>query len=141
MPEFETIEVSGKVADQLIAAEVAIQDKMWGDTNERADATHNQLIDAAMAQTVVSKALTENLPEEAAVEIAKAFYPTGWDGLRSYGSVVANLVVAAAFLRSEIKRRIAAGDSLVRTKRGEPYHVAQPYMTSEEAAAPGATLD
>ncbi len=30
---------------------------------------------------------------------------------------------------------IAAGEDTTRTKRGEPYKVASPYMTSDEAAA------
>ncbi len=133
MTEVETLDNAGKVADALIAAEVAVQDRMWGDANERADSTLNQLIDAALAQIVVTKALLDNCTADEAVALGKGFYPTGWDGLRSYGSTSANLVVAAAFLRSEIKRRVLLGDSLVRTKRGEAYTTATPYVSSEEA--------
>lgn len=124
---------AGNRADSLIATEVAVQDRMWGDANERADSTNNQLLDAALAQVVVTKALLDGTPVEDAVEIGKGFYPTGWDGLRSYGSPVANLVVAAAFIRSEIKRRVLLGEDTTRTKRGEAYTTATPYVSSDEA--------
>lgn len=123
---------AGRQSDALIATEVAVQDRMWGDANERADSTHNQLIDAALAQVVVTKALLDNCPIDEAVEIGKGFYPTGWGGLRSYGSTVANLVVAAAYLRSEIKRRILLGEDTTRTKRGEAYTTSVPYISSED---------
>lgn len=125
--------VAGYKADALIATEVAVQDRMWGDANERADSTLNQLIDAALAQIVVTKAILNN--DEDPVGVAGPFYPTGWDGLRSYGSNVANLVVAAAYLRSEIKRRILLGEDTTRTKRGEAYTTAVPYVSSDEALA------
>jgi len=41
---------AGDQADQLIATEVAIQDRMWGDVNERADSTKNQLLAAGAAR-------------------------------------------------------------------------------------------
>jgi hypothetical protein len=126
---------AGDQADALIEVEVAIQDSMWGDANERADSTNNQLLDAALSQIVVTKSLLEGVPTEEAVEIGMGFYPTGWTGLRSYGSTVANLVVAAAFIRSEIKRRVMAGEDTTRTKRDEPYKGAAPYMSAEVARA------
>lgn len=125
---------AGALADKLIATEVAIQDRMWGDANERADSTNNQLLDAALAQQVLlGTKLKAGATSEDAVEEALGFYPKGWDGLRDYGSHVANLVVAAAYLRSEIKRRILLGEDTTRTKRGEAYTTASPYVSSEQA--------
>lgn len=131
---------AGALTDDLIAKEVAIQDRMWGDANERADATNCQMIKAGVAQASLVVALAELRPGGISVaetvEVVKALvYPPDWDGFRSYGSNVANLVVGAAFLRSEIKRRILLGEDTTRTKRGEPYKVAQPYVSSEEALA------
>lgn len=127
---------AGKKADDLIAGEVAIQDKMWGDSNERADVADGQMIGAALAQlSMLDIKLSEVTTAEEALQYAKAgFYPDDWGGFRDYGSNVANLVVAAAYIRSEIKRRIAAGEDTTRTKRGEPYTNATPYVSSDEAA-------
>jgi hypothetical protein len=132
-----TIEQSsaGATADALIATEVAIQDRMWGDANERADSTKNQLLDAGFAQLVVLHQKLDGVASDTAVEQAREFYPEDWDGLRDYGSNVANLVVAAAFIRSEIKRRILLGEDTTRTKRGEAYTTATPFVSSEVAAS------
>lgn len=126
---------AGNLADNLIATEVAIQDRMWGDANERADAAGNQLMSAALAQLVLLQRKLEGDPSEDAVAIGQEFYPTDWNGFRDYGSNVANLVVAAAFLRSEIKRRILLGEDTTRAKRGEAYKGPDfPYVSSEDAA-------
>lgn len=88
------------------------------------------------AQILLVKLLEEDCPLEEAVAISlDAAYPETWDqgAFRSYGSSVANLVVAAAFLRNEIKRRVARGADTTRSKRGEPYTTAQPAMSAEEA--------
>lgn len=131
---------AGRKADNLIAGEVAIQDRMWGDANERADAVNNQLLKAGMAQLFLLSMKIEGTEPERALELAKAaLYPPDWDGFRDYGSNVANLVVAVAFLRSEIKRRIFAGEDTTRAKRGQPYTNAQPYVTSDEAQAESRT--
>lgn len=129
-------QVAGQKADELIAKEVAVQDLMWGEANERADATENQLIAAAQAQTTLVKMKLEGNTSDRATALALlGFYPEDWNGLRDYGSNVANLVVAAAFLRSEIKRRILLGEDTTRAKRGEAYlGPATPYVSSEEAA-------
>ncbi len=50
MPLKEDQSVAGTFADQLIKEEVVIQDRMWGDANERADSTRCQLLAAAAAQ-------------------------------------------------------------------------------------------
>ena len=124
---------AGDIADTLIEMEVSIQDKMWGDANERADAAGNQMTHAAVAQLVLAAAKHSGVPSETATKVARDFYPTDWDGFRDYGSNIANLVVAAAFIRSEIKRRILLREDTTRTKRGEAYKSATPYMSSEEA--------
>jgi hypothetical protein len=131
-----TIEQSeaGSLADRLSALEVAIQDRMWGDANERADSTENQLIGAAQAQLQLTWLIADGVtPERARALAYLEHYPEGWDGFRSYGSPVANLVVAAAYLRSEIKRRILNGEDTTRTARGEAYTTAQPYVSSDVA--------
>jgi hypothetical protein len=119
-------EAAGSIADRLIATEVAIQDRMWGDANDRADSTKNQLLAAGAAQI--------NAIFFSRVVMAQhSFYPEDWDGFRDYGSDVANLVVAAAFIRSEIKRRVLLGEDTTRAKRGEAY--TKPYVSSDVAAA------
>jgi hypothetical protein len=128
---------AGQQADALIATEVAIQDRMWGDANERADAQNNQLLSAGRAQLDFLDLKLSGVPSDLALATAKdGTYPPDWDatGFRDYGSNVANLVVAAAFIRSEIKRRVLAGEDTTRAKRGQPYVVADPYMSSETAA-------
>lgn len=126
---------AGRDADNLIATEVAIQDRMWGDANERADASGNQMMTAAMAQLVLLQRKIAGDPSDEAVKLAQEFYPPDWNGFRDYGSNVANLVVAAAFIRSEIKRRILAGEDTTRAKRGEAYKGPDfPYVSSEDAA-------
>ena len=133
---------AGLIADAMIEREVEIQDRMWGDANERADAKGNQLLYAGLAQVIlVLSKLEGDTPEQALVEGAE-FYPKDWNGFRDYGSNAANLVVAAAFIRSEIKRRVLLGEDLTRAKRGEAYKGPDlPHMSSEEAAGDiGATL-
>lgn len=128
--------IAGASADDLIAKEVAIQDRMWGNANERADSTENQLLKAGMAQLDLTMLLLMGEPEKRATAMALLeAYPKDWDGLRSYGSVVANLAVAAAFIRSEMKRRIMLGEDTTRTSRGEPYTKAIPYVSSDQAIA------
>jgi hypothetical protein len=127
---------AGLKADNLIATEVEIQDRMWGDANERADSTNNQLMRAAQAQIVLLGGKLSGLSPDEATANASAFYPPDWNGFRDYGSNVANLVVAAAFIRSEIKRRILLGEDTTRAKRGEVYKGPDfPYVSSDEAAA------
>jgi hypothetical protein len=127
---------AGALADSLIAKEVAVQDLMWGEANERADSTENQLIAAAQAQLQLTSCLLDGHDAARATALALLdYYPEDWDGLRSYGSVVANLGVVAAFCRSEMKRRILLGEDITRTKRGEPYTTAQPNLSSDEALA------
>lgn len=121
---------AGLDADSFIREEVERQDVMWGVANDRADATAGQMAAAAMAQIGLVLLKDNNVPEEVALQITKQqFYPQTWGGFRSYGSDVANLVVAAAYLRQEIKRRIVAGEDTTRSSRDlktQPYEGDQP---------------
>ena len=118
--------LAGEDADKLIAAEIRKQDEMWGVTNDRADATDNQLTEAAMAQIVgvLYSTYSGGVGWPTAED---AGYPDSWSGYRRYsppGSGVADLVVAAAFIRQEIKRRILNGESKERVARrpNQPYN-------------------
>jgi hypothetical protein len=119
---------AGRKADELIAAEVAGQDKMWGVANERADSTKGQLLEAGLAQ--VTALHRRRLGIIGAFDDAPAIYPDDWSGFRDYGSDVANIVVGIAYLRQEAKRLIAAGADTTRTKRNP---VTQPYKAEQPA--------
>lgn len=122
---------AGRKADDLIAAEVAKQDAMWGVANERADTSKGQLLHAGMAQL---DALydRQNHNEADPFGAPPAIYPPDWSGFRDYGSDVANLVVAVAFLRQEIKRKIANGEDTTRTSRNP---ATQPYTGDQPASS------
>lgn len=125
---------AGRQADELIAKEVTGQDKMWGVSNDRADASRGELLLAALAQ--------QHAVNERRCGKINAFdpdkptspYPDDWSGFRSYGGDVPNLVVAAAYLRQEIKRLIVAGEDTTRLSRTTPYsdkdQPTQPFPTS-----------
>ncbi len=119
---------AGQTADDIIAGEVARQDAMWGRSNERADSSKGQLLNAGVSQAVAliyrreghTNSFTDGKPE---------FYPSDWSGFRDYGSDVANLAVAAAFIRQEMKRLIADGADTTRKSRDpatQPYKFDQP---------------
>jgi len=117
---------AGAKADELIAGEIARQDAMWGVSNERADTTSGQLMQAGMAQL---DALYERQQGYDGFKNVPDIYPEGWAGFRDYGSDVANLVVAAAFIRQEIKRKIANGEDTTRASRNpqtQPFGTDQP---------------
>ncbi len=134
---------NGDTADDLIRTEVAKQDRMWGVSNERADSAGGELLQAALAQAAAvdgaratgdtwrnRKLYPPGWNREAAFKDAsETYYPSNWSGFRDYGSDVANLVVAAAFLRQDIKRLIASGADTTRRSRDlatEPYTADQP---------------
>jgi hypothetical protein len=116
------------VADSLIAAELGRQDAMWGVANERADSQNGELFDAAHAQLWLAMAKREGSDSESAIKSAAYLYPLGWTGFRDYGSDVANIVVAIAYLRQEVKRLIANGADTTRLSRqaSQPYTGDQP---------------
>lgn len=103
----------GWQADIMIEKEIAGQDAMWGSSNERADSSKGQLLLAALAQ---ANAVEERRRGNNSVfSLSHPFpYPEDWSGFRSYGGDIPNLVVAAAYLRQEIKRLIAAGEDPTR---------------------------
>ena len=122
------IAIAGQHADTIIAEEVARQDKMWGVSNERADANSGQLLAAGTSQALAL--IQKRLSGPSAFDSPPAIYPPDWSGFRDYGSDVANIAVAAAFLRQEMKRLIAAGATVERTPRNPP---AQPYTGDQPA--------
>jgi hypothetical protein len=117
---------AGIIADELILAAVAGQDRMWGIANVRADSSKGQLLAAGLAQATAL--YDRRLGVSDSFAAAPAMYPDDWSGFRDYGSDVANLVVAVAFMRQEIKRLIANGESTYRKPR-DP--VAQPYKADQ----------
>ena len=118
---------AGHRADEIIATEVLGQDKMWGVANERTDANSGQLLAAGASQAYAL--LVKRAGQGVKAFEPPPFYPTDWSGFRDYGSDVANLAVAVAFLRQEMKRLIAAGADTTRTSRNpatQPYKGDQP---------------
>jgi hypothetical protein len=120
---------NGERVDAMIVKEIEGQDKMWGVANERADSQNGQLLGAALAQAVA--VLYRRQGTDNAFDL-QHYYPSDWSGFRSYGGDIPNLVVAAAFIRQEIKRLIAAGEDPTRLSRDR---VAQPY-TKDQPAQP-----
>lgn len=123
------INEAGVKADELIAGEITRQDKMWGAANERADSTKGQLFDAGLSQALALKQRQLGVPD--AFDRPGPFYPVDWSGFRDYGSDVANIVVVIAFLRQEVKRKIANGEDTTRKSRNveaQPYSGDQPYV-------------
>ena len=137
---------AGLKADELIAKEVAGQDKMWGVTNERTDSNDGQLLTAGVSQALalIDRRQGDEDAFESPPDIVPPAhwtvcdYPVEWSGFRDYGSDVANIVVAIAFLRQEAKRLIANGADTTRKSR-QPTQVytgdqpAQPFPTADAA--------
>lgn len=119
---------AGLAADDIVSSEVARQDAMWGRVNERADISKGQLLSAGLAQLVALQERRDGEPD--AFGTPPTEFPPDWSGFRDYGSDVANLAVAAAFIRQEMKRLIAAGADTTRKSR-DP--VAQPFTKDQPA--------
>lgn len=117
-------------ARALVQAEMDRQDLMWGEVNERADIAERQLMRAGMAQLVALDYRQRGYPcPFAAIGVAaRHFYPPDWSGFRDYGSDIANLVVAAAFIQQEIARKLRAGEDTTRLSRDA---AAQPYLADQ----------
>jgi hypothetical protein len=119
--------MSKSLATALIDAEVDRQDRMWGPENERADVSNRELMHAAMAYLAALNLRQEGDPR-AFIDVPLSF-PKGWSGFRNYGSDIANLVVATAFLHQEIARKLRAGEDHTRLSRdaaSQPYTADQP---------------
>lgn len=114
-------EFFGKQADRLIEQEVKLQDAMWGKMNERADISKGQLFHAGHTQVAAVLARRFGNPGsfDTGSAVHTAFFPKDWDGFRSYGGDIPNLVVAVAYLRQEIKRLMLAGEDPTRLSRTE----------------------
>lgn len=116
----------GEIADDIIAREVAGQDAMWGRSNERADASNGQLLQAGLAQGI---AVNQRRDTGTPINEPPLVWPADWSGFRDYGSDVANLAVVAAYIRQEIKRLVASGADITRKSRDvktQPYTSDQP---------------
>ncbi len=117
----------GATADQLVAAEVALQERMWDDGKQ----SRGQLANAAAAHLYLVEMKRLGVTSSAAVDVAHMrLYPPDWDptAFRDYDSDIANLAVAAAFIRNEIKRKLRNGEPTTRAKRAVPYTLAQPHV-------------
>lgn len=124
----------------LVRGEVAVQMRMWGQHNERADAKDRELMRASMAQLDLIFIKAAGLRSREAIKIAKEdFYPENWNGFRDYGTDVANLQVAAAYLVSEIALKLISGEDFARAPRpsSENYPTDRntPNVSSAEAIA------
>lgn len=123
-------------AAAMVATEIGRQDRMWGASNERADTSKDQLQQAAAASLalVMAKKVNEEgkllHPDRLIAGIREDVYPDDWAGFRDYGSDIANLAVAAAYIQQEIKRKLALGEDYTRTSRtaAQPYGADQPYV-------------
>lgn len=118
------------VQDEMIR-----QNRMWGPTSERSDVAQGQLMRAGMAQ-LVSLGARQN-GNELAFVVTPGIYPQDWSGFRDYGSDVANLAVAAAFLLQEMARKIQAGEDRTRLSRNPE---TQPFSDTQTAGLPQETL-
>jgi hypothetical protein len=134
-------EAAFKKATEIVLSELGVQMRMWGTQNERADASDREMMCAAMAQLdLVALKGIGGLRSREAVKVAHAdFYPKNWDGFRDYGTDVANLGVAGAYLISEIARKLIAGEDFERaprpTEQSYPAHRNNPNVSSAEAIA------
>ena len=106
---------AGLVADGLVNTELHLQNKMWGINNERTPIDDRQLMHAAMAQLYALNRKQNGVKD--AFDVPPYIYPPNWSGFRGYGSDIANLVVATAFLLQEIKRKLVAGEDYIRSSR------------------------
>jgi hypothetical protein len=120
--------MSDVTADSLIAAEIARQDRMWGRDSQSSDASDGELMQAAMAQ-LDALFCRQVYGDAIQAENTPIMFPEHWSGFRDYGSDIANLVVAAAYLHHEIARKLRAGEDFTRTSRNvetQPYTADQP---------------
>jgi hypothetical protein len=110
-------------ADEIIANEVKIQNAMWQREEDRpiTDNAGGELVLASVSQLIALLDKQHGCTSEEAFGSSgtalQAFYPTGWSGFRDYGSDIANLAVAAAFLRGEIARKLRLGEDTTRAAR------------------------
>ena len=104
------------LADELISAELAKQGQTFGPMAKRTDILNGEFQHAGMAQ--LDALFDRQNGEPGAFDSPPEIYPQDWSGFRDYGSDVANLVVAVAFLTQEIKRKLIADEDYTRLARG-----------------------
>ena len=129
VPPVET--KNGALGVSIIAAEVSVQNEKWGEDHTNSPAYANrQLIGAAIAQAYALSLKTSAEGPDANLDSGStyfsddaAYWPRDWQGMRDYGSDIANLAVAGAWIAQEIGRLAALGQSQYRRPRGteEPY--------------------
>jgi hypothetical protein len=105
-----------RLTDELVSAELAKGSQVWGRLNERSDVSNGELMHAGMGQ--LDALFDRQNGEPDAFDAPAAIYPEGWSGFRDYGSDIANIVVAVAFLTNEIKRKLIADEDYTRLARG-----------------------
>jgi hypothetical protein len=106
-----------RLADRLIATEIAKQDELWGKLNERPDTSKGQLMRAGMAQLDALYDRHNGAEDSFDPNDAPMIYPEDWSGFRDYGSDMANLVVTKSFLPQEVKRKLLNGEDHTRLAR------------------------
>lgn len=109
------------IVRDAIDGELARQDRMWGNLNQRADISNKQLLRAGAAS--LDTAMVG--PFSATPDI----YPKDWSGWRDYGSEFSNLGVAVAFLTQRMRQLVREGESTFRASRDvttQPYTGDQP---------------
>jgi hypothetical protein len=124
---------AGRRADKLIAGEVQLQDAIWGVANDRANVRGGEMLLAATAQLTLVRAKAVVRPElwpEVERQCLRNIYPKDWTGFRDYGSDIANLVVAGAYIRQEIKRKLMLGEDATRSSRPKD----KPYTGTDQPA-------
>jgi hypothetical protein len=104
-----------RLTDELVSAELAKQNQMWGRLGDRTDNLNGELQLAGMAQ--LDALFDRQNGEPDAFGSPPEIFPQDWSGFRDYGSDIANLVVAVAFLTQEIKRKLMAGEDFTRLAR------------------------
>jgi hypothetical protein len=116
--------------DELISAELAKQNDRFGDVSIRTDVASGELMWAGMAQLDAEFDRQNGEPDPFAE--APEIYPANWRGFRDYGSTVANIVVAIAFLTQEGKRLLLNGADYTRTERtaDQPLPAAMPALVA-----------
>lgn len=103
------------LTDELISAELAKQNQSFGPMANRTDIQSGEFQLAGMAQ--LDALFDRQNNEPGAFDSPPEIFPQDWSGFRDYGSDVANLVVAVAFLTQEIKRKLLIGEDYTRLAR------------------------
>jgi len=112
--EMDVLEAE-RLADELVTAELAKQDAMWGRLNKRADVANGELFQAGLGQ--FDAIFDRRNGDETAFDEPPMIYPEGWSGFRSYGGDIPNIVVGIAFMTQEVKRLLLKGEDYTRLAR------------------------